>query len=1333
MNLEQLDYYRTHSPLTDPGPYVRLYDDLPDDIRGLIGVIQDQMMHRNAAQSDGVTLTRESRAEQRLRTMEQRLARITELDPAPLTVPRQAREKQIGMCRDFAIFLVSLLRHKGIPARMRVGFEDYFKPSVTYKGDHWISEYWDAAQARWILVDPDIGGMILVDHTQMLAAQGNSQMKFDPTCDLTDIRRDHDFYVAGSAWKLARAGKVRSDLFRYSGRWKGFPCIRGNLLHDFQALNKLELGLFDYWDELHYKPETSMTVNDKTLLDRIAELTHNPEENFDELHTLFEELPRTKRLYAKLRQLGVIDDIQLAKADELKPSGADRLAALSTVENLKLKVEDSASNFRPSTFNRFLEPEELPEHHPAGLQLTHAPGLGDIVVRGARQHNLKNITVHIPRHKLVVITGVSGSGKSSLAFDTIYAEGQRRYVESLSSFARQFMEQMEKPLVDQITGLSPAIAIEQKTISRNPRSTVGTVTEILDYLRVLYARLGTPHCPQCGRAVQPQSAQQIANQLSQLPPGTRFQLLAPIARNRKGTFVKPLKQALKDGYTRARINSKMTDLAKNIPTLDKQKKHNIELVVDRLIVPHPLLPSPNGRGDGGEGDFPTRLMDSVETTLRAGDGVLIINLGDEEITLSEHNACPACELSFPKLEPHLFSFNSPLGMCDTCNGLGVHLQVDPDLIVEKPHLSLLDGASRWYGNIRKKKSKWRASQLKVIADHYDVDIENPWNELSEEFRQTLLHGSGETKFHFQYESGDGSWSGESHRPALGIIHHINRLFRQTKSEYTRRHYMSFMSQLPCPKCAGERLSAEARFVTIDSVRMPEMTAWSIEQLHNWVNALPEKLTVEQLQIGAELVKEIQQRLGFLRNVGLHYLTLDRSAPTLSGGEGQRIRLASQIGSGLVGVLYILDEPSIGLHARDHRALLDTLIHLRDIGNTVLVVEHDEATMHAADWIIDLGPGPGVLGGELVFAGSSEEIIITPNSLTGQYLSGEKRVTAPNGQARRTPTGVITVRGARLHNLKGIDVNFPLGTLTCITGVSGSGKSSLIAQTLHPALARALHNAKMATPGPHKGIDGLEQIDKIINITQDPIGRNPRSNPGTYAGVLGEIRKVFAEMPEAKALGFKAGRFSFNVKGGRCEDCQGYGFKKVEMHFLADVWVRCATCEGKRFNRQTLAVTYKDKNIAEVLDMDVQEALQFFEHHPKIAKILQTLHDVGLDYIKLGQSALTLSGGEAQRVKLAKELSRAATGRTLYILDEPTTGLHFADIQRLLDVLHRLVDAGNTVVVIEHNLDVIRTADWIIDLGPEGGEKGGYIVAEGTPEDVAQVEESYTGQSLARDG
>ncbi len=973
----------------------------------------------------------------------------------------------------------------------------------------------------------------------------------------------------------------------------------------------------------------------------------------------------------------------------------------------------------------------LPLNHPIHtLHSSVLPGLDDIVVRGARQHNLKNITVRIPRHKMVVITGVSGSGKSSLAFDTIYAEGQRRYVESLSSFARQFMHQMEKPQVDQITGLSPAIAIEQKTISRNPRSTVGTVTEILDYLRVLYARVGIPHCPQCGRAVQPQSAQQIANQLTQLPEGTHFSLLSPIARNRKGTFKNQLRKAVKDGYTRARVDGDRLDLLKRIPELDKKKKHNIELVIDRLVVPYPSIPSPNGVEDGEDRDFQTRLMDSVETSLKAGDGLLTVDLGNEEITLSEHNACPECDISFPKLEPHLFSFNSPLGMCDECNGLGVKLQIDPELIINNPDLSLLDGASRWYGNVNQKKgSQWRAKHLKVIAEHFGVDINMPWKKLPKEFQEVILYGSGEIKFHFSYESPDGAWSGQSNRPSMGAIYHINRLFRQTKSEYTRRHYMSFMSRLPCPKCNGERLNAESRFVTIDGKRLPELTSWSIENIHDWISNLANNLSQEQLEIGAELIKEISERISFLRNVGLHYLTLDRPAPTLSGGEGQRIRLASQIGSGLVGVLYILDEPSIGLHQRDHRSLLDTLIHLRDLGNTVLVVEHDEATMRAADWIIDLGPGPGLSGGELVTGGTPSDIERNPDSLTGRYLCGELRVTHPNGRERRSPSGKITIKRARLHNLKSVDVSFPLGTLIAVSGVSGSGKSSLIAQTLHPALSRILHNAQVATPGPHDGIVGLDQLDKVINITQDPIGRNPRSNPGTYVGVLSEIRRVFAEIPQAKALGFQAGRFSFNVKGGRCEECKGYGFKKVEMHFLADVWVKCRTCEGKRFNRQTLEVIYKDKNIADVLNMDVQEALTFFENHPKIHRMLKTLHDVGLDYIKLGQSALTLSGGEAQRVKLAKELSRVATGKTVYILDEPTTGLHFADIQRLLDVLHRLTDAGNTVIVIEHNLDVIRTADWIIDLGPEGGEKGGYIIAEGTPEEVAKVDESYTGKFL----
>jgi excinuclease ABC subunit A len=951
-----------------------------------------------------------------------------------------------------------------------------------------------------------------------------------------------------------------------------------------------------------------------------------------------------------------------------------------------------------------------------------------IVIRGARQHNLKNVDVLIPRYKLVVLTGVSGSGKSSLAFDTIYAEGQRRYVESLSAYARQFLGQMEKPRVDYIGGLSPTIAIEQKAASKNPRSTVGTVTEVLDYLRVLYARIGRAHCPQCERPVQAQSAQQITGQLAALPPGSRFQLLAPIVRQRKGTHADLLDQVRHDGYVRARIDGVTVELSNRIE-LAKTRQHTIELIVDRLQAP----PEQGAEHEA----YLARLADSVETTLRAGNGLLIASLGDgRELLLSEQNACPHCGISFPELSPQLFSFNSPLGMCPDCNGLGTQLKVDPALIVHDPALSLMDGALRWYGNLRKK-STWHLRHLQAIAQHYGTRLDTPWQEQPQAFRDALIYGSGDVKIHFEFhhESEGGSFSQESTRRIEGIIYHINRLFRQTQSDYARRWYGSFMSSQPCPTCGGARLRREARGVTVGGKTVTEITRMAIDEALAWVQALGQLLAPDDMEIAGEVLKEIRERLQFMLNVGLHYLTLDRPAPSLSGGEGQRIRLASQIGCGLVGVLYILDEPSVGLHARDHRALLDTLLTLRDMGNTILVVEHDAETMRSADWIIDLGPGAGVLGGEVVAAGPPQAVAADRRSLTGRYLAGELAVTAPNGLRRRAPTSaggdsppLLTIAGARLHNLKNVTARFPLGLMTCVTGVSGSGKSSLVAETLYPALARALHKAQ-DVPGPYQRIDGLEHLDKVINITQDPIGRTPRSNPATYVGLFDGIRRVFASVPEARARGYAPSRFSFNVKGGRCEVCKGHGQRVIEMHFLPDVWVTCQECKGSRFNRETLAIRYKSKTIADVLDMDVQEALAFFAHHPAIARILQTLHDVGLDYVKLGQSATTLSGGEAQRVKLARELSRVATGRTLYILDEPTTGLHFADIQRLLDVLHRLVDAGNTVIVIEHNLDVIKTADWLIDLGPEGGQAGGAIIAEGPPEEVAGVEASHTGRFL----
>ncbi|MDF1514146.1 MAG: excinuclease ABC subunit UvrA [Anaerolineae bacterium] len=942
-----------------------------------------------------------------------------------------------------------------------------------------------------------------------------------------------------------------------------------------------------------------------------------------------------------------------------------------------------------------------------------------LTIRGASQHNLKHIDIKIPRNQLVVITGVSGSGKSSLAFDTIYAEGQRRYVESLSSFIRQFLRQMEKPKVDYIGGLSPTIAIQQKAVSKNPRSTVGTVTEVLDYLRVLYARIGEAHCPQCGKVVVRQNAQQITNQICALSPGTRYQILAPLVNQRKGTQAELIGNALQDGYLRARIDGVPTEL-NDMPKLAKTKKHTIELIVDRLTTPSAV-----------DQDYKTRLMDSIETALQVGQGVVIIDVdAQQDILFSEHHACLTCGISFPELSPQLFSFNSPIGMCPECNGLGSKLEVDPNLIVHDPELSILEGALRWYGNLNKKKSQWRIQQLQNLAKHFNVNLDTPWKQLPEHFQNVIIYGSGEEKIKFSYHSEweEGSWSNESNKPIQGIIYHINRLFHQTKSDYTRRWYSSFMSQQPCSACGGTRLRPEARSVTVGGQTIMEVTTLPLDKVQQWVTGLADVFDHEQREIAEEVLKEIRDRLQFMLNVGLHYLTLDRPAPSLSGGESQRIRLASQIGCGLVGVLYILDEPSIGLHARDNKALLDTLEQLRDMGNSVLVVEHDAETMRTADWIIDLGPGAGILGGEVVAEGTPSRIITHPDSLTGRYLSGEYDVVSPNGGRRSPVSGNLIIKDAHLHNLKHINASFPLGVFTCVTGVSGSGKSSLVAETLYPALARDLNRAD-TRPGPFHELVGITALDKVINITQDPIGRTPRSNPATYVGLFSEIRNVFALTPEAKMRGYNSGRFSFNVKGGRCEVCKGYGKRKIEMHFLPDVWVTCKECGGARYNTETLQIKYKGTNIAEILEMDVQQALDIFENHPKLHRRLQTLQDVGLDYVKLGQSATTLSGGEAQRVKLAKELSRVATGRTVYILDEPTTGLHFADIQKLLDVLHRLTDAGNTVIVIEHNLDVIKTADWIIDLGPEGGDEGGYIIAEGTPESLAMNPSSYTGQFL----
>ena len=933
-----------------------------------------------------------------------------------------------------------------------------------------------------------------------------------------------------------------------------------------------------------------------------------------------------------------------------------------------------------------------------------------LIIKGARAHNLKNISVELPRDRLIVFTGLSGSGKSSLAFDTIYAEGQRRYVESLSSYARQFLGQMDKPDVDLIEGLSPAISIDQKTTSKNPRSTVGTVTEIFDYLRLLYARIGIPHCPICGREIRQQTVDEIVDRILALPEGSRIQLLAPIVRGRKGQYVKELEGARKSGYARARVDGSLYDLTESIE-LDKNKKHTIEIVVDRLVVKEEIR---------------SRLADSVETATALADGLLTVDvIGGEELTFSRNYACPDHGVSVEELSPRMFSFNNPFGACPKCGGLGVFMSMDPERIVPDPSLSIRQGCFPGSGWNYKDGGTIAKMYFDGLAEHYGFSLDTPFKDMPKEVQDVLLYGTKGEKLKMSYTREYGS--GTHYTAFEGVLTNMQRRYNETSSEWAREELEQYMSQVDCPECHGRRLKPESLAVTVGGLNIMELCGKPVEELLAFIDAL--QLTEREQFIGARILKEIKERLGFLNSVGLGYLTLGRGAATLSGGESQRIRLATQIGSCLMGVLYVLDEPSIGLHQRDNDRLLATLQHLRDIGNTLIVVEHDEDTMRAADWIVDVGPGAGIHGGEIIYSGPAEGILACEESLTGQYLSGKRCIPVPT--KRREGNGcLLTVRGAAENNLKHIDVDFKLGTFNCVTGVSGSGKSSLVNAILYRRLARDLNRAHMR-PGRHTAIEGLEHLDKVIDIDQSPIGRTPRSNPATYTGVFNDIRDLYAATADAKMRGYAPGRFSFNVKGGRCEACQGDGIIKIEMSFLPDVFVPCEVCGGRRYNRETLEVKYKGKSIAEVLDMTVDEGLEFFSAIPKIAKKLQTLADVGLGYVKIGQPATTLSGGEAQRVKLATELSKRATGRTVYILDEPTTGLHAADVNRLLEVLNRLVDGGNTVIVIEHNLDVIKTADHIIDLGPEGGDKGGNLVVCGTPEEVAACAESYTGMYLKR--
>ena len=933
-----------------------------------------------------------------------------------------------------------------------------------------------------------------------------------------------------------------------------------------------------------------------------------------------------------------------------------------------------------------------------------------IKIRGANENNLKNLSVDIPRNEFVVLTGLSGSGKSSLAFDTIYAEGQRRYMESLSSYARQFLGQMEKPDVESIEGLSPAISIDQKSTNRNPRSTVGTVTEIYDYFRLLYARVGIPHCPKCKKEIKKQTVDQMVDQIMALPERTKFQLLAPVVRGRKGTHAKLLEQARKSGYVRVLIDGNLYELNEEIK-LDKNIKHNIEIVVDRLIVK-----------EGIE----KRLTDSIENVLHLADGLMMVDTMDGNvINFSQSFSCPDCGISIDEIEPRSFSFNNPFGACPDCLGLGYKMEFDVDLMIPDQSLSIAEGAIVVLGwQSCTDKGSFTRAILDALAEEYHFDLETPFQDYSDEIKDVIINGTGgkKVKVYYKGQRGEGVYDVAFE----GLIKNVERRYKETGSESSKQEYESFMQITPCKTCKGQRLKKEALAVTVGEKNISEVTALSIRNLQEFLENL--KLTETQQLVGNQVLKEIRARVGFLVSVGLEYLTLSRATGTLSGGEAQRIRLATQIGSGLVGVAYILDEPSIGLHQRDNDRLLSALKHLRDLGNTLIVVEHDEDTMREADCIVDIGPGAGEHGGKLVAIGTAEEIMQCPESITGKYLSGELKIPVP--KERKQPTGFLTVRGAEENNLKNIDVNFPLGVMTCVTGVSGSGKSSLVNEILYKSLAKKLNRARVVA-GKHKCIEGTEQLDKVIAIDQSPIGRTPRSNPATYTGVFDQIRDLFAATADAKARGYKKGRFSFNVKGGRCEACSGDGILKIEMHFLPDVYVPCEVCHGKRYNRETLEVKYKGKSIYDVLNMTVEEALKFFEHVPSIKRKIQTLYDVGLSYIRLGQPSTELSGGEAQRIKLASELSKRSTGKTIYILDEPTTGLHFADVHKLIEILQRLCEGGNTVVVIEHNLDVIKTADYLIDIGPEGGDNGGTVVAFGTPEEVAANPVSYTGQYVSK--
>jgi len=1280
-NFNILDYYKKQSIITDPGKYEYLFKDLPNDVDKIVKIVQGLIIHPMFGELYGVKFNTVQTAEEQIREVSRMLKKITSFDASTIINQREPVNRLIGICRDSSVLTVSMLRYIGIPARVRAGYAGYFDGEIKNE-DHWVCEYWDYKKEKWILIDPQL------DDVQ----KKHNNIKFNSL----DLKYNEHFYPAGYVWKMCRNDKARPNDFGFNKAWRSWRSIRSSVLLDLNALNRIELLPWDIWGDIARKSNKDLKKDELKVLDKISDLIIEPDSNIEEIIELYNKSDYYNSVKSQLMMTGVIEGITYINTKNLK------CPDIEIIEKIIYKDKIHGGDQSLNKQNEFIGEYNINKD--------------EIAIKGARQHNLKNINVNIPHSKLVVVTGVSGSGKSSLAFDTLYAEGQRRFLESQPAFSRRLLNQIEKPDVDHITGLIPAVAIDQKTISRNPRSSVGTITGIFDYLRVLYTGIGLMHCPNCGRGIKPVNRQKMNSLINSIPGGISFKITAPIREENEKEKIDLIKKAYEEKILFMIIDSQTVKI--DINNLDKYKHAIIELIIDEIE---------NNKNN----DYNKRISDAVLKAIYYASGVVKLILSDgQSVILTEKRLCGYCDISFNEINRATFSYNSPEGMCNECNGLGQILTVDPDLIINKPELSILDGASQWWGVLRNKKrtGNWMTGEVYALSDYYNVDLNYPWKDLPGEFKNAVLYGTGNNKVKYTYDS--RGRKSEIVRAASGAVNHINRLFRNSDSENVRELLKQYMRETDCPVCSGEKLGAEARYVTVGNVRYPEIARMTIKEAYDWIINLSNKLSNEEYDIAKDLLNEITSKLKFILNVGLHYLTLDRQAPTLSGGEGQRIRLASQLGSGIDGLLYILDEPSIGLHPRDHKPLLNTLQRLRDNGNTVVVVEHDADTMNEADWIIDIGPGAGINGGYVIAEGTPESIRNNNDSLTGKYLSGKLKINSNNKKPRSLKDKWLKINGASLNNLKNIDVKFPVGVLTCVTGVSGSGKSSLVMKTLAPVLLRRLNNENVI-PGAYKNIEGIEYINNIIDISQVPIGRTPRSIPATYVGLFDLIRKIYASISVKSDLKFNESDFSFNTKGGRCESCEGLGKKKIEMHFMPDVWVRCSDCSGRRYHEDILMIKYKNKSISDVLEMDVDEAVVFFEDQPEILKILQTMNDVGLDYIKLGQDATTLSGGEAQRIKLSKELCKSDTGNTVYILDEPTTGLHFADIHKLLDVLNRLICAGNTVIVIEHNLEVIRSADWIIDMGPEGGDKGGYIIAEGTPDDIIKCGKSYTGKFLKK--